>query len=424
MRGLGKNRLCLIHALRGNGGVMEDSIRVCYDNKLGKRGVGDQMSRPRIAFVTPGAFPLPSPNSGSVERVVEKLVPLLTPTIQARIYGRLGGKLPRVGRLGGAECERYAAANKRLYLQHVGRSLIRYNPDVTEVENRPATVLKLKRFRPGSRVWLHLHSSTFIQAKYIKSATLVRSLAAAEKIIVNSEYLRDVVAARVPQISHKLNVVYPGVDTERFMSQYSAEGASRRERLRTSRGWAGRSVILFMGRLINIKGVHHLLRLMPELVRQHPSALLVIVGGAFYGSTRTTPYVRQLHRLGQKLRGNVRFVSYAPYSEVPDWFLAADVAVVPSGNREAFGLVNVEAMSCGLPVVATRAGGIKEIIEHGVTGYLVEPTQVVAEMRNYLLTLLRNDQLRQTMGMKSRERVEQKFTWQHSAASWLDLLND
>ncbi|MFC5648086.1 glycosyltransferase family 4 protein [Paenibacillus solisilvae] len=382
------------------------------------------MARPRIAFVTPGAFPLPSPNSSSVERVVEKLVPLLVPTVQARIYGRLGGKLPRTGMLGGAECQRYPAANKRLYLQRVGESIARYKPDVTEVENRPATVLKLKRLHPGSRVWLHLHSSTFIGAKSIKPATLVRSLGAAEKIIVNSEFLRDIVAARAPQYSQKLNVVYPGVDTDRFISQHSTEGAIRREQLRTARGWTGRSVILFMGRLIEIKGVHHLLRMMPELVKQHPSALLVIVGGAFYGSTRTTAYVRQLYRLGRKLPRHVRFVPYVPYSEVPDWFLAADVAVVPSGYREAFGLVNVEAMSCGLPVVATRAGGMKEIIEHGVTGYLVEPSHVEAELRSYLLNLLGNDQLRQTMGMKSRERVEQKFTWRHSAARWLDLLKE
>ncbi|MBW7453500.1 glycosyltransferase family 4 protein, partial [Paenibacillus sepulcri] len=113
-----------------------------------------------------------------------------------------------------------------------------------------------------------------------------------------------------------------------------------------------------------------------------------------------------------------------PYSEVPDWFLSADVAVVPSGNREAFGLVNVEAMSCGLPVVATRAGGIKEIIEDGVTGFLVEPSEVEQQMRDRLLTLLRNDHLRMAMGVRSRDRVEQHFTWRHSAARWLELLNE
>lgn len=382
------------------------------------------MTRPRIAFVTPGAFPLPSPNSSSVERVIEKFVPLLAANVQARIYGRVGRSLPKRSMLGGASCERYPAGDKRQYIHRVGKALLRYSPDVTEVENRPAAVLKFKRLSPGSRIWLHLHSATFIGRKAIRPETLTKSLQAAEKILVNSEFLKEVVAARVPSCAHKLRVVYPGVDTDRFRSQFSAEGERHRAKLREKRRWNGRSVILFMGRLIGKKGVHHLLQLMPELIKRHPSALLVVVGGAFYGSTRKTAYVKRLHRLGRRMSRHVQFVPYVPYSEVPDWFLGADVAVVPSGSREAFGLVNVEAMSCGLPVVATRAGGMKEIIEDGVTGFLVNPEAVEEETRERLLLLLQNDQLRQSMGRKSRERVEQQFTWHHTAARWLHLLGE
>ncbi|GGD49618.1 glycosyltransferase family 4 protein [Paenibacillus nasutitermitis] len=382
------------------------------------------MRRPKIAFVTPGTFPLPSANSSSVERVIEKLAPLVGTSVEARIYGRSSRNLPRIGSLGAVRCERFPAADKRKYVQQVGRSIRRFKPDITEIENRPGLVLKLMKQRPSGRYWLHLHSSTFIGQHSIRPAALVRSFQAADKVLVNSEYLRGVVAARVPDYAHKLRVVYPGVDTGRFQSQFTLDGAFRRNQLRSERGWNGRNVILFMGRLIHKKGVHHLLRMMPELIREHPSALLVIVGGAFYGSSRQTAYVRELHRIGKQLRGHVQFVPYAPYSEVPDWFLTADVAVVPSGNREAFGLVNVEAMSCGVPVIATRAGGMKEIIEDGVTGYLVEPAQVEAQIRERLLTLLRNDYLRLAMGVRSRERVEQHFTWGHSAARWLELLNE
>ncbi|WP_308635585.1 glycosyltransferase family 4 protein [Paenibacillus silvisoli] len=382
------------------------------------------MAKAKIAFVTPGTFPLPSQSSSSVERVVEKLVPLLVPQVDASIYGRSSRLLGKRGQLGGATVIRYPAHNKRLYLQRVGQSIKVNQPDLLQVENRPHYALKLRRMRPGSKIWLNLHSSTFIRKSAISPDLLARSFRAADRIIVNSEYLKEDVAARVPECAEKLHVVYPGVDTERFPSQYSFAGASRRAELRKARGWAGRSVIVFMGRLLAIKGVHHLLKLMPQLVREHPSALLVIVGGAFYGSKRTTAYVRQLQQMGRKLKGHVQFVPYVPYSEVPSWFLGADVAVVPSGKREAFGLVNVEAMSCGLPVVATRAGGMKEIIEDGVTGYLVDPDHVVEEMRARLLELLRDDQLRLQMGLKSRERVEQHFTWQHSADRWMELFRD
>lgn len=382
------------------------------------------MARPRIAFVTPGTFPLPSQNSSSVERVVEKLVPLLVPRIDACIYGRSSRTLRRYGKLSGSAVERFPAVNKRLYLKRVGLALRRFQPELTQVENRPRYVLRLRRQQPTCKIWLNLHSSTFIRKSAISETELKRSFRAADRIIVNSEYLREDAAARVPAYAHKLRVVYPGVDTERFVSQYSPEGARRRMQLRSERGWAGRSVVLFMGRLLSIKGVHHLLQLMPRLIEEHPSVLLVIVGGAFYGSRRTTAYVRELHRLGRKMKGYVQFVPYVPYGEVPSWFLGADVAVVPSGKREAFGLVNVEAMACGLPVVATRAGGMKEIIEDGVTGFLVDPDRVVPEMRARLLELLQSDRLRHEMGLRSRERVEQHFTWQHSAARWLELFDE
>ncbi|MFC4810832.1 glycosyltransferase family 4 protein [Paenibacillus sp. GCM10023250] len=382
------------------------------------------MEKPRVAFVTPGTFPLPSPGSSSVERVVEKIVPLLVPRIEAHIYGRISRTLGKRGRLGGASVVRFPAASKQRYIASVRRAVGQLRPDLLQVENRPRYVLRLKQAQPNKRIWLNLHSNTFIQERAIPVRTLTQCFGAAERVIVNSEFLREDAAKRVPQYADKLRVVYPGVDVERFPSQYSAEGASRRAELRAKRKWTGRSVVLFMGRLQPIKGVHHLLKLMPQLIQEHPSVLLVIVGGAFYGSKRTTAYVRQLHRLGRKLKNHVVFVPYVPYSEVPSWFLGADVAVVPSGKREAFGLVNVEAMSCGLPVVATRAGGMKEIIVDGTTGFLVDPENVAAEMRQRLLELLRNDPLRRQMGLHSRDRVERYFTWQHSANRWLQLLSE
>ncbi|NBD26525.1 glycosyltransferase family 4 protein [Paenibacillus glycinis] len=382
------------------------------------------MDKPKVAFVTPGTFPLPSPTSSSVERVVEKTVPLLASRIEAHIYGRISRSLGRRGKLGMAVIERFPAANKQTYIRCVKRAIGKLRPDLLQVENRPRYVLKLKQALPNKRVWLNLHSNTFIRERAIQPRTLSQCFQSADRIIVNSEFLREDAAGRVPQCADKLRVVYPGVDIERFPSQFSAAGATQRAELRTRRKWLGRSVVLFMGRLQEIKGVHHLLKLMPQLIRAHPSVLLVIVGGAFYGSKRTTPYVRKLHRIGRTMRNHVRFVPYVPYSEVPSWFLGADVAVVPSGSREAFGLVNVEAMSCGLPVVATRSGGMKEIIDDGVTGYLVNPDHVVSEMRSRLLELLCNDQLRQDMGRQSRRRVEQHFTWRHSAERWLELLSE
>jgi len=382
------------------------------------------MSPNRVAFVTPGSFPLPSPGSSSVERVVENIVPLLAPHVEPRIYGRTARHLTRRGTYRGVVCCRYPAANKLNYVRSVGRALRLFAPQLTVVENRPLYVLRLRKQRPQARIWLNLHSSTFLSPTRISPASLRQSFHEAERIIVNSEYLREVAASRVPEAADKLSVVHLGVESERFLSQYSIQGAQQRDQLRTARGWHGRKVLLFMGRLIPRKGVHHLLQILPELAREHPDLLLVVVGSAFYGSHRMTAYTRQLHRLGNRLPGHVKFVPYVPYSAVPSWFVAADLAVVPSDSREAFGLVNVEAMACGLPVVGTRAGGMREVIEDGTTGFLVDPEHPQAGLLERISWLLHNEDLRCFMGQRARERVEQMFTWERSADRWLELLRE
>lgn len=382
------------------------------------------MAPVKMAIVTPGSFPIPSSGSSSVERVIEKFAPLLKPYAEPRIFGKLSKRLPRRGSFNGVFCERFPTGSKQRYIQNVGQAVRHFSPHVIDVENRPQFVLTMKRMNPGKRVWLYLHSSTFISPNHISPAKLHKCLQAADKIIVNSEFLRRIVMSKAPEVSSKLRVIYPGVEIARFPSQYSAEGAAKRERLRKKRGLSGKKVVLFMGRLIPLKGVHHLLKIVPQLAKSYPDLVVVIVGSPFYGSHRKTAYARKLEMLGRKSPGHVRFVPYVPHTEVPGWMLIADVAVVPSGQREAFGLVNVEAMSCGVPVVATRAGGMKEIIRNGQTGYLVNPAKVESELRDKLDLLLRDKQLRQKLGRNSRERVEQTFTWRHTADRWVKLMKE
>lgn len=378
----------------------------------------------KVAFITPGSFTIPSANSSSVERVVEKFVPLLTPVIEPRIYGRASRRLPKVGKVQNVVCERFPATNKLAYARKVGVSLKRFRPALIQVENRPKMLLTLKAMHPNKRLWLNLHSTTFITPRYISPSMLKKSLRAADKIVVNSEFVRSEVTRRAPEAASKIRVVYPGVDTVRFISQHSEEGKVKREKERAEKGLTGRKVVIFIGRLIPLKGAHHLLRIVPALAARHPDLLVLIVGSPFYGSHRMTGYANKLKELGKACANHVRFVPYVPYSEVPGWFLVSDVAVVPSGQREAFGLVNVEAMASGVPVIATQAGGMKEIIVQNETGFLVRPHRVEEELLQRLDQLLTDQLLRERMGRNSRTLVEHKFTWHHTAKSWLNVLQE
>lgn len=282
-------------------------------------------------------------------------------------------------------------------------------------------MIKLNRTNPKAKIWLNLHSSTYISPRHISETRLRQSFAIADRIIVNSDFLRSLILKKVPEAGAKVRVVYPGVETRRFQSRYTAEGEAVRRHHRERKGLAHRKVVVFLGRLIPLKGVHHLLAIVPKLIKTHPDLLVVIVGSPYYGSHRTTAYSRKLLKMGERYKKHIRFVPYVPYSEVPGWFMAADIAVMPSGKREAFGLVNVEAMATGLPVIATRAGGMQEIIQDGETGFLINQKEIKSELTAKLLLLLHNAALRRQMGIKSRQRVEQLFTWEHTAKRWLKI---
>src|SRR5207302_502070 len=125
-------------------------------------------------------------------------------------------------------------------------------------------------------------------------------------------------------------------------------------------------IVLFVGRLVALKGVVHLLGAMPRVLAACPEARLVLVGD---GEERS--YLEQVAR-ALHLMDRVSFVGAREHGEVIRYMRAADVFVLPS-LIESFGIVLVEAMSCGLPIVASKVMGIPAVVEDGVNGVLVPP---------------------------------------------------
>ena len=380
----------------------------------------------KVAFVTPGAFPVPSAMGGSVERVVEKVVPRLAPRADVVIYGRKSLRLAAIGKLDGAPIVRFPARSKERYFASVCRSLRANRPDIIQVENRPKWIPRLKRRFPATKVWLSLHSTTFITGARLNKFQRKVCLQAADRIVVNSDYLKSYIASRLPQTAGKIRVNHLGVEAFRFPGRSSIEGMALRAIGRLERGWVGRKIVLFVGRLVPQKGVHHLLSAVPAILAKHPDALIVVVGSATYGSHRLTKYARALHCQAKRWRKHVHFEPYVPHNEIPRWFAMADLAVVPSIGNEAFGLVNVEAMAAELPVVATRAGGMKEIVVDGETGFLIakEKPVIARELALRVSELLSDERLRQEMGAKGKARVMSGFLWEHTAQRWLSLASE
>jgi glycosyltransferase involved in cell wall biosynthesis len=195
----------------------------------------------------------------------------------------------------------------------------------------------------------------------------------------------------------RTRVIYGGADPDRFSPDAD----------QVRRG------VLFVGRLTPHKGVDRLLEALPA------DAELRVVGSA--GHDPHPPerdYPNLLRRLAAERR--VDFLGAVPDSDLPALYRTARVMALPSVHRtcygrevavsELLGLAAIEAMASGTPVVASRLGGLPEVVEHGVTGFLVEPGNV-GELRSRLAEVLGNRPLAEQLGRNARERVLATFTW-------------
>lgn len=165
--------------------------------------------------------------------------------------------------------------------------------------------------------------------------------------------------------------------------------------------------VLSLGRLVPRKGVDDAIAMLPML----PGCELVIAGGPSPDALDDDPEVRRLRGLAGELgvAGRVHLVGAVPRDEVPDLIRSADV-VVCLPWYEPFGIVPLEAMACGRPVVGSGVGGLCDSIDHGRTGLLVpprSPAAAAAAVRH----LMSAPEQRLLMGQDARRRVEEQFDW-------------
>ena len=235
-----------------------------------------------------------------------------------------------------------------------------------------------------------------------------RELAAsADAIITASGHEHDLLERYYAADPARMVSIPCGIDTDLFAPRDPAE----------SRRALGideeRPVLLWVGRLEKLKGVDILIDAVAEL--DEPDILLLVVGGE-QGHELRDELEAQADAAG--LDGRVRFSGAVPHEELPAWYSAADVCVVPS-YYESFGLVAVEAMACGTPVVASRVGGLVSTVTDGVNGYLI-PWRCPEPFAEKLEVLIRNPELRANFARSARESV-QRFRWDEIARRMDDL---
>lgn len=201
----------------------------------------------------------------------------------------------------------------------------------------------------------------------------------------------------------KIKVIGNGINPAEIHQDYSP----LREK------YAGSKIILSVGSLKKTKGHDITLRAFKTVREQFNQVILLIIGG---GEER-----ENLQSLARELGIDkaVEFIAPQPHSKVMEYMSISDLFVLPSWN-EGFGIVYLEAMAHGKPVIGVKGQGISDVIRNGVNGLLVEPHDE-HELAGAVLGLLKNGNYALTLGKRARDTVLQDYTWTCSAQKLLDL---
>jgi glycogen synthase len=249
----------------------------------------------------------------------------------------------------------------------------------------------------------------------------------ADAVIAVSESTKADVLRLFEVAPEKVHVIHNGIDLEEYRERRDA-AVLKRFGIDPSQPY-----VLFVGRITRQKGIVHLVKALQHL---DPGFQVVLCAGA----PDTPEIAAEMKSAVEKARvtrpGVVWIDAMVSKEDVIALYSSAEVFVCPS-IYEPFGIINLEAMACGTPVVASAVGGIPEVVVPGETGLLVPVEQmkvapfepVNADTFSFNLAeaineLMRDEARRRSMGQKARERVEQAFSWDAIARKTADLYRE
>ena len=353
--------------------------------------------RPRVVLIPPPDLPVPAVQGGAVETLLTQLIQenercgaldlwcasVPDEAAQRAAAGWRHTKMLYVPRPHGhrrywplvfiERCLGIAAPYDPWYQKvQLALALERLTPDVIVAEGGNLTQCSaISRMYGRRRCLAHLHGQTTCSPVMDEIYGGVLALSR----FIRDDYLKtSALPLKNAYIWHNC------VDVHRFCP--GPAPAALRKRL----GFTGQDfVVLFCGRLEPDKGIHKLMEALALLPVPHIK--LLIVGSPFFGRTQQSSFLRRLEQQARSLGDRVQFTGYIPNDDLPDYYRLADLVCVPTLVEEAAGLVALEAMACGCPILATRSGGMPEYLD-GSQAVLVERGDNIADQLAWSIRML------------------------------------
>jgi spore coat protein SA len=264
------------------------------------------------------------------------------------------------------------------YYKSIASKISQEKFDVIHLHNFANAVDVIRELNPKARIVLHYHCDWLQQ---LPNSWLRRSIAQVDLVLGCSDFIVNRGKKRFPEFADKMHTLYNGFDPALFFVEPKLPSPFNDEKPR----------LLYVGRGSPEKGLHLLARAFSILVKEIPDLQLVAIGGiasapkAFIvdlvedeikrdlEGCYPRPYDQQVYEeLTTEARSRFQHIGFVPYEELVAYYQHATLQVVPTVCHEAFGMPVLEGIACGLPQLGSHCGGIPEILEDGVDGFLFE----------------------------------------------------
>ena len=297
----------------------------------------------------------------------------------------------------------------------VGAILHKETYDRVVFENSVPVMFSLKLWgnqkKYKGKYYLHMHS---VPRCYYGNAQIIRNC---KKLICISEYVADQMIAdeRLGIDQCSIHIMYNCIDTKVFCSRKQKEENIRRKYSINNQ----KRIIVFVGRLCREKGIEELLKAVKKIEKD---IVLIVVGSNFYKSGIISPYEDRLRRISSGMNDRVIFTGYVDYSQIPQYYAAADVVVLPSMWEEPAGMTVLEAMACEKPVITTYSGGIPEYVGSGNCILLKRNENIIDALVASISEILDNKTLAEEMARKSAIQAS-RYDMAFYYSQFLNIIN-
>ena len=316
------------------------------------------------------------------------------------------------GRPSGGVYRRPLAFAKPKYLQALGWAaavaeiMVREHPQAVQLATLYEGYLGVwMRKWMGTPFVIYAHGNEILDAMQSDWDEPCRAIRSADCVLANSRFTADLLMQSGVE-SERIEIVNPGCDVTRFQPTSVSDDFRKAILGPHAKG----KVILTVGRLVARKGHDVMIRALPRVLKEIPDACYLVVGSG--------PAKQMLEELtfSMGVHGNVIFLEDVQAAELPRMYGMCDVFVMPSRadlgacDVEGFGMVYLEANSCGKPVIAGRSGGVADAVVDGETGLLIPPDSSEA-LADSICQVLLHKEYAERLGRQGRERAIREFSW-------------